>query len=175
MVFFKKTESELGDGDWTVGMIEQVIPSKDGLIRKVVVKYRNSRKLIKLFNVDDEDLSNDLEWVQKQLEKLHEEVFPDPAPKVAQVAGTDTVSDVQEIKSKCKSCCCLEHCMVRFHNLTGKSMVNTTMSDMKFGFEDMITGWLGEPVPDIEATASNMFQEESVNVGHVLKNVAFNL
>jgi hypothetical protein len=65
--------------------------------------------------------------------------------------------------------------MVRFHNITAKSKVNTTLSDMKFGFEDMITGWWGEPVPDIEATASNMFQEESVNVGHVLKNVAFNL
>ena len=63
LVFFRKTESELGDGNWIVGLIDQVIPSDDGLIRKVVVKYRNSsedfdrfttrsvRKLIKLFNV----------------------------------------------------------------------------------------------------------------------------
>ena len=49
------------------------------------------------------------------------------------------------------------------------------MSDMKFGFKDMFTGWLGEPGPDVEATASNMFHEEIVTVGHVLKNDAFNL
>ena len=42
LVFFRKDESELGDGDWTVGMVDQVIPSKDKLIRQVIVKYRNS-------------------------------------------------------------------------------------------------------------------------------------
>ena len=42
MVFFRKTESDLGEGDWTVGIVEQVIASKDGCIRKVVVKYRNA-------------------------------------------------------------------------------------------------------------------------------------
>ena len=68
LVFFRKDDSELGDGDLTIDMVDQVIPSKDKLIRQVIVKYRNStndfdrlskrnpRKCVRLCNVDDSGL-----------------------------------------------------------------------------------------------------------------------
>ena len=181
MVFFRKTESELGDGDWIVGLVEQFLPSKDGFIRKVVVKYRNanenfdrfttrnSRKMVKLCNVDDPGLCEDLDWVQKKLEKLGEPVFPDITANYAQPDGDSAASD------KCKFCCCLEHCMVRFHSFYKKPLINASLPTMMFGFEDTMTGMLGDIGPDIEATFFNLDQIHSGTVGHVMKNLSFQL
>ena len=181
LVFFRKTESELGDGDWTVGMVEQVLPSVDGHIRKVLVKYRNasenfdrltprnSRKLVKLCNVDDPGLSEDLDWVQKKLEGNDQPVLPD-----ATVGNTSHAQPDRDLlaSSKCRSCCCLEHCLVRFHSFYRKPFINTFMPVMMYGFEDTISGMLGDIGPDMEATVHNMVQVHSDAVGDMMKNIS---
>ena len=71
LVYFQKKESELSS-PWTMGKIDQIIRGRDGVIRRAIVKIRNTseefdrvtdrstRKLIKLFSADDPDLQVDL-------------------------------------------------------------------------------------------------------------------
>ena len=107
-MYFRKTDSELGDGDWCVGLIDQVIPSKDMKIRKVIVKYRNanedfdrfsnrnSRKIVKLWNVEDESVWDDLSWVQQKIDEFQK------------VPGSNVHASPVIIESKfenCISCC----------------------------------------------------------------------
>ena len=46
--------------------------------------------------------------------------------------------------------------------------------NMMFGLEDDVV-FRGLPGPDLEATIANMIDEESVTVGHMLKNQEFNV
>ena len=81
IVYFQKKESEL-TSPWSVGTVDQVVRGRDGVIRKVVVKYRNSneefdrltdrssRKLIKLYSIDDPDLYADLSKLQARIDEL---------------------------------------------------------------------------------------------------------
>ena len=84
LVYFQKSESKL-DQAWTIGRVEQVVRSeRDDLIRKVVVRYQNSgeehpqftdrhvRKLIKLFNVDEHQVQEDLTELQKKIDALNQ-------------------------------------------------------------------------------------------------------
>ena len=43
IVYFQKSESALSSA-WTLGRVDQVVRSRDGLIRRVIVKYRNSNE-----------------------------------------------------------------------------------------------------------------------------------
>ena len=79
LVYFQKRESAL-DSVWTVGQIDQVIASRDGYIRRAIVKYFNAgedhhhltdrsvRKLVKLWSMDEACLFDDLKEVQKRFE-----------------------------------------------------------------------------------------------------------
>ena len=82
LVYFQKKESKL-DQPWTIGRVEQVVRSeRDDLIRKVIVKYQNFkeaeprftdrsvRKLVKLFNVDEHQVQEDLDELQKKIDSL---------------------------------------------------------------------------------------------------------
>ena len=156
LVFFRKDNSELGEGDWTVGMVDQVIPSKDKLIRQVIIKYRNSsedfdtlskrnpRKCVRLCNVDDSGLWDDLSWVQKQIESVDEAVLPD----VSNATIALPVSDGCEVPVKCKLCCCVSHCQVRFHSMSKKPMVDIPIVNMMFGLEDDVV-FRGLPGADL--------------------------
>jgi hypothetical protein len=65
-----------------MGKIDQVMRGRDGVIRRVVVKYRNSteefgrptdrstRRLIKLYSADDPDLQADLGKLQARIDEL---------------------------------------------------------------------------------------------------------
>ena len=41
MVYMKKSPDNKLDSAWVVGVVEQVIPSRDGKVRRVIVKYSN--------------------------------------------------------------------------------------------------------------------------------------
>ena len=82
LVYFQKKEGKL-DTPWTIGMVEQVVRSeRDQTIRKIVVKYRNPgenfprltdrsiRTLVKLFNVDEFQVQDDLTELQKKIDKI---------------------------------------------------------------------------------------------------------
>ena len=45
LVYYQKKEGKLS-GTWVMGMIDQVVRSRDGMIRRVVVKYRNFKKIM---------------------------------------------------------------------------------------------------------------------------------
>ena len=78
IVYFKKSESELSS-PWTLGMIAELEKSRDDLIRKVVIKYRNStesqdrttrrnvRTVCKIWSIDDFNLQDDLTELHSRL------------------------------------------------------------------------------------------------------------
>ena len=125
IVYFQKKQSEL-TSPWSVGKIDQIIRGRDGVIRKVVVKYRNSnedfdrvtdrssRKLVKLYSVDDPDLHADLSKLQDRIDKLT------GACQEGAVADSMEEASIGEVGSSlvCQ-CCCQSHCKVAVHNLYG--------------------------------------------------------
>ena len=135
-----------------------------------MIKYRNVnesfdrfttrtvRKLIRLFNVNEEDLSIDLKWVEEKLKQ--EQVL--------------VQFDVQESEAnvKCVHCCCKEHCRVQIHNFSKtkrKVPVKPIMSELNFGFETNVSEWQASDVDhDLEATASNLFVQEAGNFQEIL-------
>ena len=85
LVYFQKSESKLSQA-WTIGRVEQVVRSeRDDLIRKVVVKYQNHgednpqftdrhvRKLVKLFNIDEHQVQEDLAELQKRINSMQQQ------------------------------------------------------------------------------------------------------
>ena len=81
LVYFQKEDSPL-DKNWIMGMVEQIVRSRDQVIRRVVVKYQNREedfprftdrtvhKLVKLFNVDEHQVQEDLGELQKVIDAL---------------------------------------------------------------------------------------------------------
>ena len=81
VVYFHKRETEFDD-PWTVGMVERVVRSIEGVIRRATVKYFNStessprftdrsiRKIIKLFNLDDGNWQANMDMVKKNLDEV---------------------------------------------------------------------------------------------------------
>ena len=71
LVYFKKKDS-LISSEWKIGQVDQVIASRDGLIRRVVIKYynypnehpeltdRSVRTIVKLWSIDEACLMDDL-------------------------------------------------------------------------------------------------------------------
>ena len=134
LVYFQKEESKLSS-PWIMGKVDQIIRSRDGVIRRAILKYRNStededrvtdrsvRKIIKLYSVDDPDLQVDLGKVQARLEEL--QVL---AQQKHGHASVDAVFNVNRELQPCFpepgpvlrcQCCCLPHCAVSMHNLYG--------------------------------------------------------
>ena len=81
IVYFKKVNSELAS-KWTVGVIAEIVKSKDGLVRRAQVNYQNfgedflrftdraARSLIKLFHIDDQNWQDDMAEVEKLIDEL---------------------------------------------------------------------------------------------------------
>ena len=61
---------------------------------------------------------------------------------------------------------------MRFHNISGKTIANTVVPDMKLDLINVISEEMGEPSPDIEATISNLFEENKLFLDEVLSNTA---
>ena len=81
VIYFQKVENEL-TSDWTMGLVEEVQKGKDGIIRRVTVKYQNSnedfprytnrpvRKIVKLFDISDITWMDDMVEVEKAVKEL---------------------------------------------------------------------------------------------------------
>ena len=75
---FQKSESAL-DSRWTLGTVDQLVRSRDGLVRRVIIRYqnakeefhrltdRNIRKLVKIWSCDDLNTDEELGELHKRL------------------------------------------------------------------------------------------------------------
>ena len=147
LVYFRKSEGELS-GSWLIGRVEQVVRGRDGVIRRVIVAYRNAnetvsrytersvRSLIRLYSADDPDLQVDLSVVQKRIDEL-QGLLEDRVENLVEIVGSN-VCQVRSSQSlrKC-GCCCLAHCGVTFHNFTGSKKYNVPA----FGCEVLPLGY----------------------------------
>ena len=103
LVYFQKVESGL-KSEWTVGQVDQVIASRDGLIRRAVIKYFNAgsdnpeftdrsvRTLVKLWSMDEACLAEDLGELQKRMELVGDKTAA--AEQVTVDSGADVQSDL---------------------------------------------------------------------------------
>ena len=151
IVYFQKKESELSS-PWSLGTVDQIVRGRDSVIRKVIVKYRNSgedfdrvtdrsaRKLIKLYSTDDPDLHADLSQLQTRIDELVGTGSCEHA-----VAGMVVGEDSGKLVCQC---CCSEHCMVAVHNLYGSKTyfhgaeaaslfeLEVVLDDVYYGMDD---------------------------------------
>ena len=77
LVYFRKKDSPIGS-PWKIGQVDQVIASRDGLIRRVIIKYfnkmnedpeltdRSVRNIVKLWSIDEACLMDDLGELQRR-------------------------------------------------------------------------------------------------------------
>ena len=118
----KKTENELSS-DWTVGQLHYVTRSRDGVVRRVCVKYFNHkenkprftdravRSLVKLFSIGDSYFMQDMAKVEKMMADLRNEEVP---KKVEPIKVQRNKDDTY----RCK-CCCHGHCKLSVHTVGG--------------------------------------------------------
>ena len=107
LVYFKHKDSEISS-IWKIGQVDQVIASRDGLIRRVVIKYYNAmedqpqftdrsvRTIVKLWSVDEACLMDDLGELQRRYDNReagHEHV----EAEVNDDQGEDEQGDVADV------------------------------------------------------------------------------
>jgi hypothetical protein len=81
LVYMKKRPDNKLDSAWVIGIVDQAIPSRDGKVRRVIVKYQNAsefpvpqltdravRQLVKIFDVDEYVLQDDLAELMRRLD-----------------------------------------------------------------------------------------------------------
>ena len=81
LVYMKKSPDTKLCSKWVIGIVEQLIHSRDGKVRRVVVKYQNAsefpvpqftdravRQLVKIFDVEEYVLQDDLTELMRNLE-----------------------------------------------------------------------------------------------------------
>ena len=132
LVYYQKKEGHL-DSVWVLGKIDSINRGRDGVIRKVFVKYFNSkenfpritersaRTVIKIWSADDPDLHADLKLVQKRIEELR-------GYNMKENEEQGTLCRPTVTKLKC-GCCCSSHCHVSFHNIYGSKYFHVEIKD----------------------------------------------
>ena len=129
IVYFQKSDSELGSS-WILGVVSSIERSRDNLIRKVDIRYRNSsesqdrftnrsvRKICKIWSETDWNLQDDLAELVEKLEQVEggkailDNVHlpqlqrpPDHSALLAQHQG-------HQGGSAPDGCCCVSHCSI---------------------------------------------------------------
>ena len=136
IIYFQKSENELSS-DWTVGMVHYVTRSKDGVIRRVCVKYFNHkenkprftdravRSLVKLFSIDDSYFMQDMAKVEKLMADLKSKEMP----KKVEPTKDGTYRVRGAVAMACK-CCCPGHCKLSVHNV-GRTVLGVNLDDKR--------------------------------------------
>jgi hypothetical protein len=109
VVWFQKTESELSS-DWTVGQVDSVTRSKDGVVRRACIRYYNHtenkprytdravRSLVRLFNVEDNYFVSDMAAVEAMIFDLDNKQKVTPTKMVKDTDGNYRVVDDKKEK-----------------------------------------------------------------------------
>ena len=147
VVYFQKQENDMSS-DWTMGQVDSITRSKDGVVRRVVVRYFNSsetkaddqapkiphytdrsvRSLVWLFHINDDYFVHDVETVETLLKELNIAAKDKNEETEARVQCLRLYRDekgeyhvrnpVKTAAMKC-DCCCPAHCALSVHSLTG--------------------------------------------------------
>ena len=131
VILFQKTSPGQGvqwSDEWTVGQVDSVTRSKDGVVRRVNIRYFNAgdsqpkftdravRSLVRLFNIEDNYFIEDMAEVEKLMKKTQENLISEDKIKPIRVVRTEDggykVKDADRVVAKCASCCCVGHCVV---------------------------------------------------------------
>ena len=140
VVYFQKTESELSSA-WTVGQVDSVTRSRDGVVRRVIIRYYNHgenqarftdravQSLVCLFNVEDNYFLKDMAEVEMYIKNLMQKQKPIETvdKKVTPIKLKRTGDKEYETVASSISCgcCCIGHCRWNDHKygyLAGVSM-----------------------------------------------------
>ena len=150
VVYFQKRESDM-ISKWTIGQVDSVIRSKDGVVRRANIRFYNSgenharftdravRSLCRIFNVEDNYFVHDMAKVEEMIKMLEGKTSKDTAEeymtekvqptKLLKVDGKwvrAVEPEVTTVKRSCV-CCCPGHCKFNVHSVTGSLMgVNLT-------------------------------------------------
>ena len=139
VVYFQKTESELSS-DWTVGQVHYVTRSRDGVVRRVCVKYFNHkenkprytdravRSLVKLFNIEDSYYMEDMAKVEKLMSELKKDEVPRKVEPTRLLHNEDGTYKITGAVSTVCHCCCRSHCVLSVHNVGG-ALVGVNLYD----------------------------------------------
>ena len=164
VVYFQKTENELSSA-WTVGQVYTVARSRDGVVRRVCVKYFNHnenkprftdravRSLVRLFNVEDSYFMEDMAKVERLMAKLQkDDMVPRKVEPVKLIRDKEGSYKIKGAVAKSCKCCCVEHCKLSVHTVGGvrlgeKLMKRNTSSALAGGefYYDIVD-------PDFEST-----------------------
>ena len=114
-----------------MGLVHYVTRSRDGVIRRVCVKYFNHkenkprftdravRSLVKLFGIDDSYFMHDMAKVEKLMTDVKNKEVPRKVePIKLQRNKNGTFKIKAAVLTSCK-CCCLGHCKMSFHTVGG--------------------------------------------------------
>ena len=139
VVYFRKTANELSS-TWTVGQVESVTKSKDGVVRRVEVRYHNAgdvsdkyamveisppkftdravRSLVKLFSIEDAYFIEDMNEVERTIKEMDrrahlvKNIVTDRVQRCED--GSYNVNLIKNIECD-KVCCCAGHCGHNHH------------------------------------------------------------
>ena len=115
-MYLKKSPDNKLDSTWVIGIVEQVLPSRDGKVRRVVVKYTNAsgspendvepqftnravRQLVKIFDIDEYVLQDDMTELMKRLD-ADKDGEGDSDDQDPQIVGAWLQSRVQFLSSQ---------------------------------------------------------------------------
>ena len=127
----QKRESEL-DETWSLGTVDQLVLSRDGLARRAILRYqnaqenfhrvsdRNIRSVVKIWSVDDQNVDEDLAALHRRLRQtgrgseLVDQLLvhggQGPAAPTPDLLQLDQV--LAAASWACVSCCCRSHCKI---------------------------------------------------------------
>ena len=138
VVYFRKTEGEF-DTKWTVGQVETVTRSKDGVVRRAQIRYHNHNEkvprftdravqsLVRIFNIEDDYFITDMAKYEKLVSTIEKNSVDDDKKveplKLVRTKGIGGEFEVRKAvntaKKSCK-CCCEGHCKWNVHNAAGR-------------------------------------------------------
>ena len=157
VVYFQKHEGDLSS-DWTVGQVDTVTRSRDGVIRRAVIRYFNHsedkarttdravRSLVRLFNVEDSYFIDDMSKAEKLIKALEAEAKckvdydKEEKPKVAPITIIKSPDGGYKVKGNTNvcsgygsfcDCCCEAHHKLNFHGVSGKRVDVYTFHTME--------------------------------------------
>ena len=162
IVYFQKRESDL-TSKWTIGQVDSVTRSNDGVVRRANVRFYNSgesharytdravRSLCRIFNVEDNYFVHDMAKVEDMIKMLDGKVDTTEKPmpekvtpmKLVKIGGKWVRADGPEIMTTQRSClcCCPGHCEYNVHSLSGSLMgvnlahkVDTGLEKLEFPY-----------------------------------------